>query len=528
MMRRRDVLKLSAGAAMVAMPNIATAQRERTLKFVPIPDLVSLDPIGSANRASHNHGYLVFDTLYGLDETLAPQPQMAEGHTLENDGKLWTIWLRDNLWFHDGTPVLARDAVASIRRFAARDAFGKSMMMVTGELTATDDRTLRFRLTKPFPHLLAALAGSSTTMPCIMPERLATTDPFRQVTEMVGSGPYRFLPAESNAGVHSAYGRFTGYVPRGEGTQSYTAGPKLAHFDRVEWQAIGDPATSVAALLRGEVDWLDSPSADQVPLLARNGSVTVEVRESSGSIAAMRFNHLYPPFNNPAIRRALLGAIDQADVMSAVAGTERTYWHDKIGLFDPSSPLANEVGIGALSGPRDYDKVKRDLKEAGYRGEPVVVLGVSGNSYNVPISQVGSDQLRKAGMNIDLQIMDFGTLVRRRMSKEPPDRGGWNVFFTILDVLFNGTPATNYAIRGDGKSGLEGWPDSPKMEALREDWLDASDTDAQKRIGVQMQLQMWQDVPYIPLGHWVRSTAHRRNIVGLPWGFAAFYGVRRV
>jgi peptide/nickel transport system substrate-binding protein len=133
----------------------------------------------------------------------------------------------------------------------------------------------------------------------------------------------------------------------------------------------------------------------------------------------MRFNHLHPPFNNPAIRRALLGAVDQADVMSAVAG-DRRYWHDKVGLFDPSSPLANAAGVEALSGPRDYDKVKRDLKEAGYSGQPVVVLGVSGNSLNVPISQVGSD-----------------------MSREPPDRGGWNVFFTILDVLFNGTPATN-------------------------------------------------------------------------------------
>ena len=491
-MQRRDLLKLSAGA-ILATPHVAAASRERTLKFVPIPDLTTLDPVGGANRASHNHGYLVFDTLYGLDETFAVQPQMAQGHTVENDGTLWTIRLREGLRFHDGTPVLARDAAASIRRFAGRDAFGKSLIAVTAELSAPDDRTLRFRLTKPFPHLPAAIAGSSTTMPCIMPERLATTDPYHQVTEIVGSGPYRFLPAEFNAGERATYGRFTGYLPRGEGIPSYTAGPKVTHFDRIEWHSLGDAATSVAALLQGEVDWLESPSTDQVPLLARNAGVTVEVRESSGSIPAMRFNHLYPPFNNPAIRRALLGAVDQGDVMSAVAGTDRTYWHDKIGLFDPSSPLASDAGIGVLSDSRDYDKVKRDLKAAGYRGEPIIVLGVSGNSYIVSISQVGCDQLRKAGMNVDLQIMDFGTLVRRRMSKERPDKGGWNVFFTILDGLFNDTPATNYAIRGDGKSGLEGWPDSPKLEVLREEWLDTSDADAQKRIAVQMQLQMWQD-----------------------------------
>ncbi len=508
-MRRRDVLKLAVGTSILVVPHVARAQPERTLKLVPTPDLVSLDPVASGTRATHNHGYLVFDTLYGLDETFTAQPQMVEGHVIENDGLRWTLRLREELWFHDGTPVLARDAIASIRRFAARDAFGQSIMAATDELSAPDDHTVRFRLNKPFPHLPAALAGSSTTMPCIMPERLANSDPFRQVTEIVGSGPYRFLPAEFNAGVRSAYERFAAYVPRREGNQSYTAGPKVTHFDRVEWISLGDAATSVAALSQGEVDWLNSPSADQVPLLARNPGVTVEVKEVAGSIAIMRFNHLYPPFNNPAIRRALLGAVDQTDVMNAVAGTDHAYWRDRIGLFGPSSPFANEAGIEALSEPRDYGKVRRDLTAAGYNGEPVVVLAVSGNSYIVSISQVGADQLRKAGINVDLQIMDGPTMIRRRMSKASPDKGGWNVFFTIIDGLFNANPATNYALRGDGKSGLEGWPESQKLEALRQTWLDTADIPKQRLISEEMQLQLWQDVPYIPMGHWVRSTAHQ-------------------
>lgn len=527
-MRRRDVLKLSAGAAMLAAPHIARAQRERTLKFVPLVDLTVLDPVWSFSRPTRIHGHLVFDTLYGLDKSFTVRPQMVEGHTVENDGTLWTIKLREGLRFHDGTPVLARDAVASIRRLAVRDGFGQSLMAATAELSATDDRNLRFRLTKPFPHLPEALAGSSFVMPCIMPERLANTDPFKPVTEMVGSGPYRFVPADFNAGERATYERFAAYVPRAEGIASYTAGPKVTHFDRVEWRSAGDAATAAAALLQGEVDWLDSPSADHVPVLARNAGVTVEVNEPSGSIAGMRFNHLYPPFNDPAIRRALLGAIDQADVMSAVAGTDRTWWRDRIGLFGPGSPLANEAGIEVLSGPHDYDKVKHDLAEAGYRGERIVVLGVAGNGYTAPISQVGAEQLRLAGMNVDLEIMDFATMVRRRQNKDTPGKGGWNVYFTILDGLFTSSPATNALIRGTPKSASDGWPDSPGLEALREAWLDATDMDAQKRIGEQMQLQLWQDVPYIPMGHWVRSTAHRRNIVDLPWGFAAFYGVRRV
>jgi peptide/nickel transport system substrate-binding protein len=527
-MRRRDVLKLAANAATLATPGIVRAERERTLKFVPPVPLAFLDPFWGGNFITRRHAYLVFDTLYGLDETLTAQPQMAEGQTVENDGTTWTIRLREGLRFHDGSPVLARDVVASIRRFAARDGFGQALMAVTGDLSAPDDRTLRFRLTKPFPHLPAALGGSSETMPCIMPERLAQSDPFTQVTEMVGSGPYRFLQAEFNAGVRATYERFTGYAPRSEGRPSYTAGPKITHFDRVEWQSPSDAATAVAALSQGEVDWVDRPATDLLPFLLRNADVTVEAKETAGAIGIMRFNHLYPPFNNPAIRRALLGAIDQAEVMNAVAGTDRANWHDRVGLFSPGSPLANEAGIDVMSGPRDYEKVKRALAEAGYRGESVVVLGVTGTGNIAPMSEVGVDQLRKAGMNVDLQVMDVPTMNRRRMSNAPSDKGGWNVYFTILEGLYNANPATNAAIRGDGKGGMPGWPISPDLESLRNAWLDATDMAVQKQISTQMQLQMWRDVPYIPMGHWVPCTAHRRDIVDLPWGFPAFYGVRRV
>jgi peptide/nickel transport system substrate-binding protein len=527
-MRRRDAFKLAAGGAMLAVPYVARAQRPRTLKYVPGIGLTLLDPVWSSGRNTHIHAYMVFDTLYGLDETLTPQPQMIEGHTVETDGTVWTLRLRDDLRFHDGTPVLARDAVASIRRFAVRDPLGQSLMAATGEVSAPDDRTIRFRLTKSFPHLPAALAGCATVTPVIMPERLALTDPFRQVPEMVGSGPYRFVQAEFNAGERATYERFAAYVPRGEGTLSYTAGPKITHFDRVEWRSIGDNATAVAALLTGEVDWVDSVTADLVPLLTRDPKVTVEIKERSGSIPIMRFNHLQPPFDNPAIRRALLGAIDQAEVMNAIAGTDRTLWQDRIGLFAPTSRLASEAGIEVLSRPRDYNQVKRDLAAAGYRGEPVTVLAVADNAYFVSLCQVGAEQLRKAGVNVDLQTMDFGTMLRRRASKEPRDKGGWNIFFTFNDGVFVDNPAANNMIRGDGKSGLEGWPNSPRLEALRDAWLDSTDLATEKQIGEQMQLQMWQDVPYIPMGFWVRTTAHRREIVDLPWGLAAFYGVRRV
>src|SRR3978361_1284945 len=213
--------------------------------------------------------------------------------------------------------------------------------------------------------------------------------------------------------------------------------------------------------------------------------------------------------------------------MNAVAGTDRALWRDRIGLFGPASPFVNDAGIEALSGPRDYAKVRRELAAAGYRGEPILVM-MSDIGFLPAISHVGADQLRKAGLNVDLQTMDLPTLYRRRGNKALPNEGGWNAYFFIIDCLFTDSPATNWAIRGNGKAVIDGWPDSPALEALREAWLDAPDLAAEKRISQQLQMQLWQDVPYIPMGHWVRSAAHRRNIVDLPWGFPAFYGVRRV
>ena len=258
-MRRRDLLKAAAaGAAALAAPRIGRADRPNKLVFVPVQDLNVLDPIAAGNRTTRNHAYLVFDTLYGIDTNWTAQPQMVEGHQGEEEGLIWTLTLRDGLRFHDKEPVLARDVVASIRRFAARNNFAGALMTATEELSAPDDRTVRFRLKRPFPHLPEALAGPGGSVPAIMPERLAATEPFKLVTEIVGSGPYRFLPDEHISGAHAAYERFPLYQPRADGPVGFTSGPKVAHFDRVEWLTL-DQFSAMAALRNGEIDWWEVP-----------------------------------------------------------------------------------------------------------------------------------------------------------------------------------------------------------------------------------------------------------------------------
>ena len=526
MKRRAFVKSLAAGAAVLAAPNLARADARSVLRFTPLADLAVLDPVFTTARPTRNHAFLVFDTLYGLDEHFAVQPQMVSGHAVENDGLLWTLTLRDGLRFHDGEPVRGRDVVASIRRFGARDGLGQALLAATDELSAPSDRTVRFRLKRPFPHLPLALSGSAPATPVIMPERLAQTDPFKPVSEMVGSGPFTFLAAERVAGSRAAYQRFAGYVPRADGQASYLAGPKIANFERVEWVIIPDAATAAAALRAGEIDWWEMPTADLQPMLAKVRAVRL-VQNEPANMGVMRFNHLQPPFDNPAIRRALLGAVSQGDAMAAITGGTNEQMQDRVGLFVHEMALASDAGIEAMAGPRDFDKVRRDLVAAGYKGERVALLDATDLPVIHGIASVAADVLARVGMNVDVQSMDFGTMIGRRTKKDPLDKGGWSVFFSFLDGVTTFNPFNHQGIAASGEKTWPGWPSSERIEALRAEWLQATDLEAQKRICRDLQMRLWQDVPYIPMGAYYQPTAMRADLKGAMKGTPRFHGIAR-
>ncbi len=520
---------MAASAAALAAPAIGRAQAARVLKFIPQADLGSLDPVWTVNFSTRNHAYLVFDTLYGQagpEAGFKAAPQMAAGHTIEDDGRTWTLRLRDGLRFHDGEPVLARDCVASIRRWGTRDSFGQTLMQRTGELSAPDDRTVVFRLKRPFPLLPDALGKSNGNMCAIMPERFAATDPFKQVTEMVGSGPFRFKPDERVSGSFVAYERFQGYVPCG-GVPDATAGPKVAYFDRVEWHIIPDPATAAAALQSGEMDWWELTAPDLLPSLKRGGKITVKTMAVGRFAPFLRPNHLLPPFDNPAVRRALLGAIDQTEFVVAAVGTDPSLWRVPCGFFSPASPLASDAGIDALTGKRDRDEVKRSLRAAGYKGETLALMVATDYPTLKALSDVAAATMQRVGMNVDYQATDSATMVQRRASKKPVNQGGWNLFCAAAaesDIL---TPATHPTLRGNGGQAFVGWPTSPGIEALRERWFDASEQAERKALTAAIQRQAFEDVPYYPLGLYDRPTAYRANLTGVLDDIPVFWNVRR-
>jgi len=526
-MKRRQFLTGGAAAVALLSAPAVRAQSARTLRFIPHTDLAVIDPLFSNTIIARNHAYLVYDFLYGLDASGRPQPQMAAGHTISDDRRTWTIKLRDGLRFHDGTPVLARDVIASLRRWATRDIYARSVFEGIDELKPLDDATMQFKLKRPFRLLPDLFAKLSPYPPTIMPERLASMPATKPLTEIVGSGPFRYLANERVPGSFNAYERFAEYRPVAGGEPSGLAGPKVVHFDRIEWHTIPDAGTAAAALQSGEIDWWEETTVDLMPLLRSRNNLRVDVINPAGYMAVLRFNHINPPFNNPAIRRALLGAFKQSDVLDAVVGNTPQLRMDNVGFFHPDSPYANRAGMEALA-PRDLSAVKASLAAAGYNGELVRLIVPLDLPGPLAESEVVADVMRRLGMNLDYVGIDWGAAIARLFSRNPIDKGGWSATcnFAIGPVTMD--QSANGYLRATGQTAIFGWPESPKLEALRTAWIDSEDMEERKRLSEDFQRQCFQDLPYIPLGGYRLPAAYRRDLTGIVRSpIPVFWNVRR-
>ncbi|RAI59007.1 ABC transporter substrate-binding protein [Roseicella frigidaeris] len=524
-MLRRTLL--TGAASAVFAPALAQSPAAKLLRYVPQSDLTVLDPVFTTAYITRHHALMVYDQLYGLDAQLRPQPQMVEGHAVEEDGLLWRFRLREGLRFHDGEPVRGRDCIASLRRWAQRDGLGQVLLARTAEMTAPDDRSFAIRLTRRFGPMLETLAKIGPSALFIMPERIAATDPNTQIRETIGSGPFRFKADERVVGAKVVYERNPDYRPRPE-PPSWAAGGKQVFFDRVEWTVMPDPGTAAAALQSGEVDWWENPPNDLAPMLKRAREVVIKRGSPLGTIGTGIFNTLHPPFDKPAIRRAVLRAMSQEDFMSAAAGADPSLWNAKAGVFTPGTPLASEVGIEAITGPRDLARSRRELQAAGYKGETVVLLAPSDQPALSALSEVQLDLFKKLGMAVDYRVSDWGTLVQRRSSREPVEKGGWSMFHTTWNGLDGVNPGVMTWLRANGAKAWFGWPEVPRLDALREAWFDAPDLAGQQAIAADIQRAVFEEAPYLPTGQYFANTAYRKSISEPISEVLAFWGVKRV
>ena len=513
-MNRRSLLTGAAALGMAGTTGLArpaySQAANRTPKFVPQANLANPDPVWTTTIVAANHAHMVWDQLWNFDEGLNPKPQMLSGVETSSDGLTWKLTLRGGQLWHDGEKVLAKDCVASLLRWMKRDGMGQRIASQLNEMVTTSDSTFEIRLKKPFPLIPMAFANNCH----MMPERMAKTDAFQQITEYVGSGPFRFVKDEWVSGSRAVYAKFDKYSPRNEAPNNMSGG-KVVNIERVEWLVTGDAASAAAALQTGELDWLEQPLSDLLPVLARAPGVTVETTDLFGNAGLIRFNHMHPPFNNVKLRQAVLAMVDQKDFLAAIMGADSKLTQSGVGVFTPGTPLASDAGLEKITGKRDLAAAKKLVAESGYKGEKVVIMAPTDFAVINAMAQVTAQVCRDIGLNVEYVSTDWGALVQRRASREPVEKGGWSIFCTYGDGFTFSNPAVYTALWGMGEKAWFGWYNSPKMEALRDAWYDAPDLPTQQRLGREMQSLAMEEVPFVPLGIWRQPIARRNNVTGI-------------
>ena len=523
MMRmRRFLLPLLAACGLAAA---SPAPAETVLRAVMHSDLKIIDPIWTTALISAHHAYLVYDTLFSLYEKLVVRPQMVDKWEVSPDKLTYTFTLRDGLEWHDGTPVTAADCVASIKRWGARDSTGQTLISFIAELTAPDDKTIRMVLREPFGLVIDMLGKTGGNVAFMMPKRVADTDPNKQITDATGSGPFIFKKDEWKAGEKAVYVKNPKYKPRNEPPSGF-AGGKVAKVDRIEWIWIPDTQTQVNALLSGEVDLIEAMPYDLLPLVEKDKNVTVMTIDKAGRQYVMRFNTLLKPFDNPKVRQAVVYAMRQKPFLQANVGDPRFYRECK-SLFPCGLPLESSKGWeDRLNG--DAAKAKQLLQEAGYDGTPIVVMHQTDLVNHSNLAPVAKPLLEAAGFKVDLQAMDWQTLVSRRTKKDPVGQGGWHIFFTSSGALSIPDPVSNFMLIASCEKSMYGWPCDADIEKLRAAYARETDDAKRREIAQQAQYRAMEYPTYVQLGQFTVPTAVRSNVTGFrPAPAITFWNVEK-
>src|SRR5881227_3000052 len=485
----------------------------KTITAVMHSDLRIIDPGFTTAYITRDHGYMVYDTLLATDSNFKIQPQMADWK-VSDDKLTYTFTLRDGLKWHDGAPVTAEDCVASLKRWGRNDNMGQKLMDFTASIEPIDAKTFALKLKEPYGLVLESIGKPSSYTPFMMPKRLAETPAGQQIKEQIGSGPFKFVQAEFQPGVKAVYEKNADYVPRKE-APSWTSGGKIVKVDRVEWITMADAQTAVNALQSGDIDFMENPSFDILPVLAGNKDIHVEPLDKLGFQTVGRMNFLYPPFDNLKVRRAAFMAMNQKDILDAMVGNPEYY---KLcgAIFMCDTPLATEAGAETLLKGNGMAEAKKALAESGYDGTPIVIMA-PGDVVTLKAQPIVATQLlRAAGFKVDVQATDWQTVVTRRASQKPPKEGGWNMFFTNWSAADVINPIASLPTSGKGKNGAWfGWPEDAKLESMRDAYARSTSPEEQKRAAADIQAYVMEQVIYVPLGQYKAPSAWRKSLSGV-------------
>jgi peptide/nickel transport system substrate-binding protein len=500
-------LSLGALVATAACASVSGQSDNSVLRIVPGSDLSILDPIWTTATVSQDHGYMIYDTLFGMTAEGRIQPQMVDRYETSPDSKTWTFTLRDGLEFHDGQPVTSEDVVASLQRWGRRDTSGQKLLSAVDGWDIPDSRTFRMRLRTPYGLVLESLGKPTANVPFIMPRRVAATSADRQIDDYTGSGPFIFKKDEWKPGEKVVYVRNPRYVPRADAATG-TAGGKIARVGRVEWIIITDPQTQANALAMGEVDYLEMPAFELYRTLKRHPDIQMLDLNRLGGQNLLRFNHLAPPFDNPKVRQAAMAALNQEmflQVQVGIPGLSRTCFS----VYPCQTPYATTTGMDFIAHP-NVGRARQLLVESGYSGTPIVLLQATDVTSLAKLPLVAAQLLRQAGFTVDIQPMNWKSLVSRRAQKT-----GWHIFITNSPGISQASPIDSYAISAACDRAWFGWPCDAELERLRDGFARAVDDRERKAIAEQVQVRAMEIGTHVPLGEYANPVAARKNVKGL-------------
>jgi len=532
-MSRREVIKLglAAGTAL-SIPSVLRAQTAsaaaRSVHMVINGDLSVFDPMFTTTNPTAYHGLAVFDTLFSLDSKGHPKPQMVGNWSISDDKKTYTFELRDGLSFHDGSPVTAADCVASIRRWGQVHPGGQLLMERATDISKRDHKTFTITLKGPLGPLLDILATTSAPLPFIMRENDANRPATEQVTSNIGSGPFKFNHALAKPGASFTYDKNESYVPRNEPADGY-AGGKVVHVDRVIWDNIADQQTALAALQGGEIDFVEAPPPDLLPMIASDPNLELQVLNKSGDVYFLRMNFLQKPFDNVKARQAMLHLIDQEAFLSVIS-PDPQYARTITSLFGNTTPYSNNENTGWFKKGGDPEKAKQLFEEAGYAGEKVVILQATNIQKFSDAALLVATQLQKIGVNAELAPSDWGGIGKRRTNKGPVEEGGWSIFISNWDDFSIGDPLLSSFVLANGDKAWYGWPKNDEFEAIRDTWADAGSLEERQAIARKMQGIWWDFVGAVLLGETISPTAHRKaltDLLAVPSGLLCMWNMQK-
>jgi peptide/nickel transport system substrate-binding protein len=498
-----------AAALFLSGTALTAASAETVLRASLHADVRTLDPHWTTQTVAGIHGMIVYDTLFGVDDNGVPHPQMVGDYSVSDDGLKYSFTLRDGLKWHDGSAVTTADVIASLKRWGAKDQAALAMFVHLDKMEAVNAKTFTMAFKAPYGLVLETLGKTGTMVPIIMREQDAKLKSNEQVTEAIGSGPFMMKKDEWVPGSRTVYVKNPNYVPR-EDKPSGFSGAKIPKVDRIELVWIDDTQTRMQALIAGEIDLLEYPSADFLPILESDPNIKV-IRTGAldSHWGTIRINHLHPPFDKPEMRQALYHLVNQEDYLRTMVGDPK-YYRTCYSYIACGTTYADETGKEVMS---DYNpkKAYELMKAAGYKGEPIYVLAATDHQAITPATQVFLNAMREAGLNVNAVSMDWGSVVARRSKREKPEDGGWHIFLTTSTGPSAVNPALNSWLGTSCSGSNVGWPCDEELERLRSDFAFAQSEEKRKEVARKLQERARYVVPYISFGQWTQPVAYRSD-----------------